>query len=94
MLVAGSAQPFGHPVRLEEAPLPPLVRDYRCSGRKLRERLGFEASTTPLESIAEMLRRVTEAGYVDFSHPRFYNIAWMTLLAEVQPALAPFPSVI
>ena len=59
----------------------------------LRERLGFEATVTPLESIADMLRRVTEAG-IDFSHPRFYNIAWMTLLSEVQPALAPFPSVI
>jgi nucleoside-diphosphate-sugar epimerase len=94
MLVAGSAQLFGHPVALEEAPLPALVRDYRCSGQKLRERLGFEATVTPLESIADMLRRVTEAGYADFDHPRFYNIAWMTLLAEVHPSLAPFPSVI
>ncbi len=94
MLVAGSAQLFGHPVALEEAPLPSLVRDYRCSGQKLRERLGFEASITPLESIADMLRRVTEGGYSDFNHPRFYNIAWMTLLAEVQPFLAPFESVI
>ena len=94
MLVAGSAQLFGHPVALEEAPLPALVRDYRCSGRKLRDRLGFEATVTPLESIADMLRRVAEAGYADFSHPRFYNIAWMTLLAEIQPSLAPFPSVI
>jgi nucleoside-diphosphate-sugar epimerase len=94
MLVAGSAQLFGHPVALEEAPLPALVRDYRCSAQKLRDRLGYEAAITPLESIADMLRRVTEAGYSDFAHPRFYNIAWMTLLAEVQPALAPFPSVI
>lgn len=94
MLVAGSAQLFGHPVALEETPLPPLVRDYRCSGQKLRERLGFEATITPLESIADMLRRVTEGGYSDFNHPRFYNIAWMTLLAEVQPFLAPFESVI
>ncbi len=94
MLVAGSAQLFGHPVALDEAPLPSLVRDYRCSGQKLRDRLGFDPMVTPLESIADMLRRVTEAGYADFSHPRFYNIAWMMLLAEVQPALAPFPSVI
>jgi nucleoside-diphosphate-sugar epimerase len=94
MLVAGSAQLFGHSVALEEAPLPSLVRDYRCSNRKIRERLGFEARLTPLESIANMLGRVTEAGITDFAHPRFYNIAWMTLLAEVQPALAPFPSVI
>lgn len=94
MLVAGSAQLFGHPVQLDEAPLPSLVRDYRCSGAKLRDRLGFEPSVTPLESIADMLRRVTEAGVSDFAHPRYYNIAWMTLLSEVQPALAPFPSVI
>ncbi len=94
MLVSGSAQLFGHAVALDEAPLPSMVRDYRCSAQKLRERLGFEATVTPLASIADMLGRVNEAGYADFSHPRFYNIAWMTLLAEVQPALAPFPSVI
>ncbi|MBI2760603.1 MAG: SDR family oxidoreductase [Chloroflexi bacterium] len=94
MLVAGSAQLFGHTVALDEAPLPSLVRDYRCSAQKLRDRLGFEATITPLESIADMLGRVTEAGYADFNHPRFYNIAWMTLLADVQPHLAPFPSVI
>ncbi|MFN8556416.1 MAG: SDR family oxidoreductase [Dehalococcoidia bacterium] len=94
MLVAGSAQLFGRSVALEEAPLPSLVRDYRCSAQKLRDRLGFEATVTPLASIADMLARVTEAGYGDFAHPRYYNIAWMTLLTDVQPALAPFPSVI
>jgi hypothetical protein len=26
-------------------------------------------------------------------HPRYYNIAWMTPLAEVQPDLVPFDSV-
>ena len=93
MLVAGSAQLFGHPVALEEAPLPEFVRDYRCSARKAEERLGFVAEVTPLRSIADMLGRVRSDGFADFSHPRFYNIAWMTLLAEVQPQLAPFPSV-
>ncbi len=94
MLVAGSAQLFGHAVALDEAPLPSLVRDYRCSARKLHDRLGFEATVTPLESIADMLGRLTEAGQPEFSHPRYYNIAWMTLLADVQPHLAPFASVI
>ena len=93
MLVAGSAQLFGHPVALEEADLPPFVRDYRCSSRKAEERLGFTADVTPLASIADMLGRVRADGYAEFSHPRFYNIAWMTLLADVQPDLAPFPSV-
>ena len=94
MLVAGSAQLFGHSVALDEAPLPSLVRDYRCSAAKIRDRLGFEATLTPLESIADMLQRVSEAGIADFAHPRFYNIAWMTLLAEVQPMLAPFATVL
>jgi hypothetical protein len=40
-----------------------------------------------------MLDRLRRDGDADFSHPRFYNIAWMTLLAEVQPVLAPFESV-
>jgi nucleoside-diphosphate-sugar epimerase len=92
MLVAGSAQLFGHPVALEEAEPPAFVRDYRCSARKAEEILGFHADVTPLQSIAEMLARVRQDGYDDFAHPRFYNIAWMTLLAEVQPLLAPFPT--
>ena len=93
MLVAGSAQLFGHPVALEEAPLPAFVRDYRCSARKAEDRLGFRAEVTPLQSIAEMLDRVRQDGYADFTHPRFYNIDWMTLLADVHPYVTPFPSV-
>lgn len=93
MLVAGSAQLFGHPVALEEAELPAFVRDYRCSSRKAEDVLGFHAEVTPLQSIADMLDRLRTDGLSDFSHPRFYNIAWMTLLAEVQPVLAPFESV-
>ncbi|MGD9893374.1 MAG: NAD-dependent epimerase/dehydratase family protein [Dehalococcoidia bacterium] len=93
MLVAGSAQLFGHPVALEEAELPAFVRDYRCSSRKAEDILEFRAEVTPLQSIADMLDRLRRDGDVDFSHPRFYNIAWMTLLAEVQPVLAPFESV-
>jgi len=93
MLVAGSAQLFGHAVALEEAPLPQFVRDYRCTKRKAEEQLGFTAHVTPLESIAGMLDRIRANGARDFSHPRFYNIAWMTLLAEVQPNLVPFVGV-
>jgi nucleoside-diphosphate-sugar epimerase len=93
MLVAGSAQLFGHTVELEEVEMPAFVRDYRCSSRKAEDLLDFRAEVTPLQSIADMLDRVRQDGYADFSHPRFYNIAWMTLLDEVQPVLAPFPSV-
>jgi nucleoside-diphosphate-sugar epimerase len=93
MLVAGSAQLFGHPVALEEAELPRFVRDYRCSSRKSEDLLGFRAEVTPLASIAEMLDRIRREGQTEFSHPRYYNIQWMTLLDEVQPWLAPFPSV-
>lgn len=93
MLVAGSAQLFGHPVALEEAELPAFVRDYRCSSRKAEDILDFRAEVTPLQSIADMLDRLRRDGDADFSHPRYFNIAWMTLLAEVQPVLAPFASV-
>jgi hypothetical protein len=30
---------------------------------------------------------------VDFGHPRYYNIAWMTLLEEAHRNLDGFPSV-
>ena len=65
----------------------------RVGHRRAEDRLGFRAEVTPLQSIADMLDRVRQDGYADFTHPRFYNIDWMTLLAEVQPYLAPFESV-
>jgi nucleoside-diphosphate-sugar epimerase len=93
MLVAGSAQMRKFAVDLTEAPLPEITRDYKCSGDKLRTKAGFEPQVSVLESIETMLQWIESEPRVDFSHPRYYNIAWMTLLEEASDNLAGFPSV-
>jgi nucleoside-diphosphate-sugar epimerase len=93
MLVAGSAQMREFRPRLKDAPLPKIVRDYKCDNSKMRETLGFAPQTSVLESLEEMLQWVQADGVIDLNHPRYYNIAWMTLLDELHPYLAKFPSV-
>ena len=93
MLVAGSLNLRNRPVQLEDAPLPSLNRDYRCTNRKLADRLGFTPHITVLESIEGILRNVPVDNPIELAHPRYYNIAWMTLLEEVERANAPFASV-
>lgn len=83
MLVAGSLLLLGKPVELVDAPLPPLVRDYRAANLKLTQRLGFTPAVTVLESIDTMLKRLPLETYGEFAHPRHYNIAWMTLLERM-----------
>ncbi len=93
MLVAGSLSLRGKSVGLEDAPLPPINRNYRCANRKLRDRLGFAPRVTVLESIEGILRRLPADNVTDLAHPRYYNIQWMTLLEEVQTSLNGFSSV-
>jgi nucleoside-diphosphate-sugar epimerase len=93
MLVSGSAQMRKFRVELTEAPMPTIARDYKCSGDKLRNIGGFQPQVSVLESIETMLRQIEADGTVDFHHPRYYNIAWMTLLEEAHTNLQGFPSV-
>lgn len=93
MLVAGSASMRKFTVELKDAPLPEITRDYRCDKSKIRSRLGFEPQVSVLESIETMLRWIECEGPIDFAHPRYYNIAWMTLLEEAHRNLEGFPSV-
>lgn len=83
MLVAGSLSLIGRAVELVDAPLPPLVRDYRMSNVKMTQALGFTPAITVLESIEDMLKRLPLDRYQEFGHPRYYNIAWMTTLEGV-----------
>ena len=83
MLVAGSLSMYERRVKLEDAPLPALHRNYRCANRKLQKRIGFTPQVTVLESIEGMLKRLPLDDPSDLAHPRFYNIKWMTLLEEV-----------
>jgi hypothetical protein len=73
--------------------LPAIVRDYRCSNLKLKQALGFEPKVSVLESIERMLGQVKLDGYQDFGNPRYYNIAWMTLLCDVSDQLLRFQKV-
>jgi nucleoside-diphosphate-sugar epimerase len=93
MLVAGSLSLRGRHVTLEEAPLPKLVRDYRMSNQKLTQRLGFTPAVTVLESIDVMLQKLPldDPGWL--ANPRWYNIAWMSVLEEVHAAQRDFASI-
>ena len=93
MLVTGSAQMRKFRPRLKNAPLPKIVRDYKCDNSKIRNVLGFSPQVTVLESLEEMLQSIQADGVMDFNHPRYYNIAWMTLLEELHPYLTKFRDV-
>jgi hypothetical protein len=80
-------------VALKDAPLPSIVRDYRCDNSKVRAAIGFAPQVSVLESIERMLHWIESDRVTDFNHPRYYNIQWMTLLEELHPQLSKFPSV-
>jgi nucleoside-diphosphate-sugar epimerase len=93
MLVAGSLLLLGRTIRLEDAPLPKIVRDYRMSNLKLTQVLGFTPAVTVLESIEVMLKAlpIDDVGFL--TNPRHNNIAWMTMLEETHAAQRPFASI-
>ena len=83
MLVSGSLSLHERSVRLEDAPLPKINRNYRCTNAKLTAALGFTPHVTVLESIERMLAKLPVKDPAGLAHPRFYNIDWMTLLEDV-----------
>jgi nucleoside-diphosphate-sugar epimerase len=94
MLVAGSVQLQGRSVRLEEAPLPRLNRDYECSNAKLSTRLGFNPTRSVLEAVNDLLLQLDLEDRAMLTDPRYYNIRWLELLHEVQPRIERFGSVL
>jgi nucleoside-diphosphate-sugar epimerase len=93
MLVAGSLSLRGRQVELEDAPVPAINRNYRCTNRKFADRIGFTPHVTVLESIEGILRHLPVDSPTELAHPRYYNIAWMTLLEEILGSRAGFESV-
>jgi hypothetical protein len=85
-VVAAALVKLGKPVALEDGPLPGLVRNYRCSGAKLRDRLGLGFTTTPAKAVEVLVQKYGAMPVEHFGHPRYYNIAWMELLESVRPA--------
>lgn len=91
MLVAGSVQMLRPDLKVEltEAAAPPRVRDYRVSGKRLESALGVTFHQGMLEAIDELLRELASFTEARFHDPRYYNIAWMTLLDEAIRAIDP-----
>ncbi|MCK9517505.1 MAG: NAD(P)-dependent oxidoreductase [Dehalococcoidia bacterium] len=85
-VVAAALVRLGKPVALEDGPLPSIVRNYRCSGDKLRERLGLDFATTPAIAVARLVEVYERIPVEQLGHPKYYNIAWMELLESVRPA--------
>ena len=83
MLVAGSLSLHHRHVRLENAPVPVINRNYRCANRKLQDAIGFTPRVTVLESIERILSLLPIDDPIELAHPRYYNIAWMTMIDEV-----------
>jgi nucleoside-diphosphate-sugar epimerase len=93
MLVAGSLSLHHRHVRLENAPVPKIARDYRCANRKLQDAIGFVPRVTPLESIERILSFLPIDDPMQLAHPRYYNIDWMTLIDEIVDVQSPFETV-
>ena len=94
MLVAGSVQLLGRQVRLEEAPAPALVRDYKCSNTKMAQQLGFAAGRSVVEAVADVLTRIDVDDRAMLTDPRYYNIRWIELLHEIGPRVQRFGTVL
>jgi nucleoside-diphosphate-sugar epimerase len=93
MLVAGSLLLLGRSVRLEDAPLPAIVRDYRMTNLKFTQVTGFTPAVTVLESIDAMLKQLPLDDVGFLTSPRFNNIAWMTMLEETHALQRPFTTI-
>lgn len=62
-------------------------RSYRISGDKIADRIGFRAEISVQDAIDEVLARVLDDNgrlTANITHPRHYNIEWMTLLHEAE----------
>lgn len=62
-------------------------RSYRISGDKIADRIGFRAEIDVQSAIDEVLSHILgDDGRlrVNITHPRHYNIEWMTLLHEAE----------
>lgn len=52
-------------------------RNYKMSGAKIKKTLGWQPSIPAEKSVENMAREIQKHGFVDFMHPRYYNIEWM-----------------
>jgi len=69
------------------------TRSYRVSAQKIESTLGFKPAMPVKESVEYMAEKIFEYGCTDFLNPRYYNIQWMTLLADMEQTLSKIGSV-
>jgi nucleoside-diphosphate-sugar epimerase len=95
MLVSGSLRMRNPSLTVEmiekPQPTPNLVRNYRMSGAKSSNILGFTPSVTVLKAIDEMIGKL--ASPEELANPRYYNIRWMSLLEECLSSQMAFGSI-
>ncbi len=58
-------------------------RSYRISGEKIKKVLNWEPKISVEESLKDMIKKIEEYGYIDWLHPRYYNIEWMKMMNEI-----------
>jgi nucleoside-diphosphate-sugar epimerase len=69
------------------------TRSYRVSGKRIETELGFRPLVGVKASVEHMVKAIQQHGHADLFHPRHYNIAWMSLLAEMETTLRRIGSV-
>jgi len=62
-------------------------RSYRVNGSALQGALGFTPGTSIKDSVEKIFNILSTGQYNDFDNPRYYNIEWMKLLAEMSRRL-------
>ena len=92
MIVAGSVQLLGRPVRLEEIPAPQRTRDYECANAKLSSKLGFTPKRSVVQAVEEVLHAIDLGDRTKLTDPRYYNIRWVELMQELGPRLSQYGS--
>lgn len=63
------------------------TRSYRVSGARIEAELGVKAQVGVKEAVENIVRMIGQNGALDAYNPRYYNIEWMTLLANMEETL-------
>jgi nucleoside-diphosphate-sugar epimerase len=63
------------------------TRSYRVSGQRIETVLGVKPLVNVKESVEMIIRSIHSNSHLDLFNPRYYNIQWMTLLADMEDTL-------
>jgi len=63
------------------------TRSYRVSAQRVETELGVKPLMGVKESVEHMVKMIHQHNQTDFYSPKYYNIAWMTLLNEMEQTI-------